>query len=129
MSVESTRATMMAYWQKLDPKYVADDAVYTNMATGEETKGREAIGQMLNYMYHQAFDARPETINTIFADGQAVVEANFMGKHIGEFAGIPATGKEVKVPLCVVYNLEDDKIKKARVYFQTSVLFQQLGVQ
>jgi hypothetical protein len=37
---------MMAYWQKLDPKYVADDAVYTNMATGEETNGSRTSEKM-----------------------------------------------------------------------------------
>jgi hypothetical protein len=40
---------------------------------------------MLNYVYHVAFDATGETKNTIFADGKAVVEGDFVGKHIGEF--------------------------------------------
>ncbi len=51
-----------------------------------------------------------------------------MGKHIGEFAGIPATGKDVKVPLCVVYDLENDRIKRGRVYFEMPVSMRQLGV-
>ena len=53
---------------------------------------------------------------------------DLVGKHIGEFAGIPATNKLVRVPLCVVYDLERDKIKRGRVYFEMPVLFQQLGV-
>jgi predicted ester cyclase len=51
-----------------------------------------------------------------------------VGKHIGEFAGIPATGKDFRVPLCVVYDLDNDLIKRARIYFELPVLFQQLGV-
>ena len=47
----------------------------------------------------------------------------------GEFAGIPATGKDVRVPLCVVYDLENDQIKQGRVYFEMPALLQQLGIQ
>jgi hypothetical protein len=36
--------------------------------------------------------------------GRRHVKGDFVGKHIGEFAGIPATGKDVRVPLCVVYD-------------------------
>ena len=39
------------------------------------------------------------------------------------------TGKEIRVPLAVTYDLEDGQIKRARVYLMINVLFQQLGVQ
>jgi predicted ester cyclase len=57
-----------------------------------------------------------------------MVEGDFVGKHIGEFAGIPATGKDVRVPICVVYDLENDQIKRGRVYFEMPALMQQLGL-
>ncbi len=57
-----------------------------------------------------------------------MVEGDFVGKHIGEFAGIPATGKDVCVPLCVVYDLVNDQIKQGRVYFEMPALLQQLGI-
>jgi predicted ester cyclase len=41
---------------------------------------------------------------------------------------VPATGKQVRVPLCIVYELEDEQIRKARVYFEMPVLLQQLDV-
>lgn len=34
----------------------------------------------------------------------------------------------VRVPLCVVYDLERDKIKRGRVYIEMPVLLEQLGV-
>jgi predicted ester cyclase len=83
---------------------------------------------MLNYFYHIAFDATAATHTMLFGENSAMVEGNFIGKHIGEFAGIPATGKDVNVPLCVIYDLENDRIKQGRVYFEMPALFQQLGV-
>ena len=129
MSVESTRKVMRKYWDSAhsDVSMMADDVVYTMMATGEETQGPEAVLGLLNYFYHGAFDARGDIRNEIVAPGRAVVEGDFVGKHIGEFAGIPATGKDVNVPLCVVYDLVDDQIKRARVYLEMPVLMAQLG--
>jgi steroid delta-isomerase-like uncharacterized protein len=110
-----------------DVSDMADDVVFTIMATGQEHKGPQAILGMLNYFYHVAFDAVAETTNIIFADGQCCLEANFKGTHIGEFAGVPATNKEVNVPLCVVYDLENDKIKRGRVYFEIPAFLAQVG--
>ncbi len=45
------------------------------MGTGEETKGREAIGQMLHYMYHVAFDAKADVHNTIITEQSALMES------------------------------------------------------
>ena len=51
----------------------------------------------------------------------------FKGKHIGEFAGLAATNKEVNVPLCVSYYLENGLIKHARIYMLGDVLMQHLN--
>ena len=130
MSVETTRATVMRYVNSnhSDLSVMADDVVFTHMATGEEHRGVDGVRKMLQYVYHIAFDARAEGRNMVFGEKGAILEADFVGKHIGEFAGIPATGKDVRVPLCVVYDLENDKIKRGRVYMELPVLFKQLGV-
>jgi predicted ester cyclase len=130
MSVESTKDTMMRYFSSEhgDLSMMAEDVVFTIMETDQEHSGPQGVGGMLHYFYHIAFEATAETTNVIFADGQAVVEGYFVGKHTGEFAGVPATGRDVRVPICVVYDLENDKIKRGRVYLATLQLMQQLGV-
>jgi len=124
---DAIRQNVNAYFQSHDTKYLTEDAEFTDLTTGQVTKGREAIGQMLHHIYHVAFDAQAEITNTIVTENRAVLEATFTGKHIGEFAGVAATGKNVRAPLCVVYDLEGDKIKRARIYLLASVLFQQLN--
>ena len=82
---------------------------------------------MLNYLYHVAFDAKAIVNNTIITKNHALLEASFAGKHINEFAGIPATGKQVNVPLCVSYDLNDDGlIQNGRIYMLTNVMMRQL---
>ena len=115
-----------AYARTHDVQYVAEDAVFTSMNTGEKTVGREAIGEMLHYIYHVAFDARAEIKNIVVTENKALLEGDFIGKHIGEFAGIPATNKDVNVPLCVTYELENGLIKEGRVYFLMDVMMAQL---
>ncbi len=131
MSVESTRAVIKRYMDSkhTDMSVMADDVVFTHMATGDESKGPDGVGGMLNYMYHVAFDADAETTNVMAEDGKAALEGYFVGTHIGEFAGIPATGKSVRVPLCIVYDLENDRIRRGRVYMEMPVMFAQLGEQ
>ena len=111
-----------------DVSMMADDVVFTIMATGQENHGRDGVQGMLSYFYHIAFDATATTRVALFGENNAVVEGDFVGKHIGEFAGIPATGKDVRVPRCVVYDLENDQIKHGRVYFEMPALLQQLGI-
>ena len=107
---------------------MADEVVFTVMATGQEHKGPEGVLGMLNYFYHVAFDATAETRLTLFGESSAMIEGDFVGKHIGEFAGVAATNRDVRVPLCVVYDVSGEKIKAGRIYFEMPVLFKQLGV-
>jgi len=118
MSIESTRETVMAYLHGHDDTVLAEDAVFTIMDSGQEHRGRDAVKGMLHYFYSIAFDAEAKTRNLIIADDQAVLEADFVGKHIGEFGGIKATGKEVNVPLCVVYDVENNSVKRGRIYWE-----------
>ena len=129
MSIERTREAMTRYLdsEHTDLSMMADDVVFTNMATGEEHRGVDGVRRMLDYIYHTAFDASAETRNRIYTERQAVLEADFVGTHIGTFAGIPATRRDVRVPLCVVYDLEDGKIRRGRVYLEMPVMLRQLA--
>ena len=121
-----TEKNLEAYFNSHDVQYVAEDGVFISMNTGEKTIGREAVGQMLHYIYHVAFDARAEIKNKIITENKAVLEFDFIGKHIGEFAGVQPTNKQVNVPICVVYDLENGLISQGRVYFLMDVLMKQL---
>ena len=124
--VASESKNTEAYFETHDVKYLADNPVFINMGTGEETRGREEVAEMLHFIYHIAFDAKPEIRNKIITDNNAVLEFNFTGKHIGEFAGIAPSNRNVDVPCIVLYDLENGKIKTARIYMMLNVLMQQI---
>ncbi len=110
-----------------DTIHVAENAIFKNLNTGQESIGREEIGQMLHYFYHIAFDARIIINSMIVTERKAVLEATFAGTQIGEFANVPPTNKEVNVPLCVAYDLnEEGLVAEGRIYMLMDVMFQQL---
>lgn len=130
MSVESTRKTILGYLnaQHADTHLLAEDVTFTVMGTGQVDRGPQAVQGTLNYLYHIAFDASVDTQLMLFGENNAVLEGFFVGKHTGEFAGIPATSKDVRVPMCIVYDVANEQIQHARIYFEMPVLLAQLGV-
>ncbi|HYC29665.1 MAG TPA: hypothetical protein VEB42_12625, partial [Chitinophagaceae bacterium] len=87
-ALSTTQKNMLVYFETHDLKYVAEDAVFKNLSTGEVYTGRAEIGAMLHFIYHVAFDARAEKVSHIVTEDKAVVEAFFKGRHIGEINGL-----------------------------------------
>lgn len=108
------------------PAYFTDDVVATFEGTDQRADGRDAAGQLIRYVHQDAFDARMELKNLLTDQGKAAIEADFAGTHAGEFAGIAATGRKVRVPYSVLYDLRGDRISALRIYFPMSQLMQQL---
>lgn len=106
--------------------YFTDDVVVTFEGTDQRADGREAAGQLIRYVHQNAFDARAEVKNLFAADGKAAFEADFVGTHTGEFAGLGPTGREVRVPYSVIYDVRGDQISAVRIYFPMSLLAEQL---
>ena len=86
------------------------------METGDRIQGRESVRDFIVALHRQLFDARPELKNVVIADGTAALEADFIGTHTGEFAGIAATGASLRVPYSVFYDVTDAGITALRAY-------------
>ena len=132
MSMEMTAQTMRSYLDALLARgnfadYYTDDVTWTTVGADQELQGRQPVRDFLIWMHTQAFDAHPKVKTLVVGDGQTALEADFVGTHIGEFLGIPATGKSVQVPYCVVYDLRDDKITALRAYIPMDLFTQQLS--
>jgi steroid delta-isomerase-like uncharacterized protein len=131
MTVEATAETMRSYLDAFLARgnfadYFSDEVTWTTIGTQQTMQGRQPVQEFLLWMHTQAFDAHPKVKTLVVGDRQAVLEADFVGTHTGEFLGIPATGKPVQVPYCVVYDLRDDKITALRAYIPMDLFTHQL---
>jgi len=131
MSVDSTQETMKGYFDALlgggdFGQFFTNDVLWTTLETGEQVRGRDAVRDYIVSLHTQIFDAKPEVKNVIVADGAALVEADFVGTHIRDFAGIPATGTKLRVPYCVVYGVSDDGITALRAYMPIAAMIARL---
>jgi steroid delta-isomerase-like uncharacterized protein len=131
MSVDMTERTIGAYLDTLlgggdFASFFSDDVSWTTMETGEEVRGREAVRDYIVALHTQAFHAAPEVKRFVVGDGVAALEAVFVGTHAGDFAGIPATGRQVRLPYAVVYDLADGTITALHAYFPIQALVNQL---
>jgi predicted ester cyclase len=120
---ESGRTTMDAYLQALTTRgsfadFFTDDVTLDMVGAGLSAQGRADVEGFIRSAHEQAFDGRPELKSLIVSpDGQrAAVEVDFVGRHTAEFAGIPATGRNVRVPYSVHYDLTDGGISALRIY-------------
>jgi steroid delta-isomerase-like uncharacterized protein len=131
MTVEGTSQTMRSYLDAFLARgdfaeYYTDEVTWTTVGAGQELQGRQPVRDFLMWMHTQAFDAHPKVKTLVVGDGQAALEADFVGTHTGEFLGMAATGKSVQVPYCVIYDLHDDKITALRAYIPMDLLTRQL---
>jgi len=129
MSAEATREVVQRYLDADhgDVSMLSPDVVFRVMATGQEHRGPDGVQAMLDFFYHQAFDATARARHLVIGEGVAVLEAEFVGRHIGEFAGVEATGKSVHVPLVVVYDIDDGVLVEGRIYFEIPAFLTQVS--
>ena len=131
MSVDETRQVVGEYLDALlgggdFGAFFADDVRWTTMETGDVISGRDAVRGFIVALHTELFDASPVFGRVVCDDGAAALEATFVGKHIAEFAGVGATGADVRLPYSVFYEIEAGKISALRAYFPITSLVAQL---
>jgi steroid delta-isomerase-like uncharacterized protein len=90
--------------------------------------GLEGLKETLRGM-RSAFPDLFFSVEEQIADGDKVLTRfEWTGTHRGEFVGIPATGRSVKVWGIVIDRLEDSRIKDTRIIMDMLGLMMQLGV-
>jgi steroid delta-isomerase-like uncharacterized protein len=121
--------TVMAYLDDHSPEFVADDAYLRDWSQPEPIEGVDAIADFLYDMYHVAFSDAAAKPRAISASADSVtLEFTFTGRNDGPFVGMSPTGRSVDVPMCVVYRLEDNRIRSIHVYYDSATMARQLGL-
>ena len=108
------------------------DVELINVATGQTFQGPDGVRQFLEGWATAFPDSKVETTVALADDAHGLLEFRGRGTHGGPLqspAGdIPPTGRSVDIPFAQVLELQQGKIARARLYFDSMTLLQQLGV-
>ena len=78
--------------------------------------------------FEKGFPGYDLDVQDIVAEGDKVaVRAIFSGVHQGEFQGMPATGRQVSLPVMLIYRIAGGKIAEFWMGADSLSLLQQLG--
>jgi predicted ester cyclase len=121
MSTEDNKTFIHRYFEALSGKDKAT-AVVNSYVTDEELKHHIAF-------YEAAFPNYELIAEDMIAEGdKVVVRSTFRGTHKGDLMGIAPTGKQVTMPLILIYRIADDKIVEHWMQADALGMLQQLGV-
>ena len=135
MSAEENKALHRRFFEELFNQgnlETADQIVATSYVNHDaapgETPGVEGLKQFV-MMLRTAFPDIHFTVDDQVAEGEKVATRwTVTGTHQAEFAGIPATGKPVRLTAINIHLVADGKIQEGWVNWDARGMMQQLGV-
>lgn len=108
------------------------DCVFRDHATGQVWNGRD--GAAAHYrQWWDCFD-----VEVVRKEGQSAgwlgdeayaAEATWIGKHTGNFLGIPATGRPITQPFVVIVTFKDGLMSQERFHYDLASLMRQIGME
>jgi steroid delta-isomerase-like uncharacterized protein len=106
---------------------VAVDFLELDPLPGQQ-QGREGLKQVIG-AFRTAFPDIHWVIEEMIAEGEKVFSRfTWHGTHRGEFFGLPATGKQIKVKGMVVDRVVAGKMVESRILMDGLSMMRQLGV-
>jgi steroid delta-isomerase-like uncharacterized protein len=95
---------------------------------GEESDGEAAVRDLLQGLMAGLPDFHAETRKIHHADDAVIAEARITGTHDGPWAGIPATGRRVDIPIVAIFDFEEDRLVCEKAYYDVATILRQIGV-
>jgi steroid delta-isomerase-like uncharacterized protein len=94
---------------------------------GQELRGREGIRGLWK-IFLSAFPDLTASVDETLCDGDKVsTRWSVQGTHTGEFLGIPASNKTIKLPITEVFRFENGILKEAWDQYDRLHLLEQIG--
>lgn len=101
---------------------------YELVATGDVYDGPEAV---IRY-YRESRAAFPDQRNRLLtmhhADDAVITEFELYGTHLGNYRGLPPTGRAFTARMSAVFTFEGELLVCERVYFDAATILRQLGI-
>lgn len=133
--IEAAKGTVIAYnekdWNKARA-LMTPDFVYDEVGTQRKVQGADETIALWQGWAKGLPDSQA-TIHSALASGNTVVlEVTWKGTHTGPLQTpkglVPASGKSVQLRACAVLEMEGERAKVERHYFDMVTFSQQLGI-
>ncbi len=95
---------------------------------GVPSDGEEAVRELLRGLMGGLPDLRAELGKLRHADDAVFGEGLITGTHNGEWAGIPPTGRHIRIPILAIFEFDGDRLLCEKVYFDMANVLTQMGV-
>lgn len=103
------------------------DCVFEDMPTGMVHRGHAGVRDYYSAWW-SAFGNAPERSRRYVADpATLIVETHFVGRHVGAWEGLAATGRTIDLPVMIVVSFADGLMSGERFYYDRATLIAQLG--
>ena len=105
------------------------DCVFEDVALGKVYRGHEGAAAYYRSWWDAfglQFRRGDDGALHVTADGQAVAEGHFHGRHVGTFLGIAPTGRPIDFRFVVVVTFRDGRMAGERFYYDSETLRRQL---
>jgi steroid delta-isomerase-like uncharacterized protein len=133
-STDVARANIEAFntgdWKALAATF-AETCVYEEFATHRHLEGQEAIVEA-NRGWKEAFpDAAGKIERTMADNGTVTLELTWQGTQSGPLhmpgGDIPASNHRIDLKAAQVFEIEGERIREARHYYDLTTLLRQIG--
>lgn len=134
MSTEKNKAIVLQFYKAFDYRNI-DQALsllapnfVAHMAGIPEPLDRDEFKQF-GMAFYLAFTNGQHTFDEVIVEGDKVVTCGtFIATHLGDFQGLPPTGKQIKLLIMHIDRVEDGKIVEHWGQGDALGLMQQLGI-
>jgi steroid delta-isomerase-like uncharacterized protein len=101
---------------------------YELIATGDVYDGPTEVMRYFKESRTAFPDQRNRLLALHHADDAIITEFELYGTHLGNYRGLPPTGRAFSARMSAVFTFEGDKLVCERVYFDANTILRQLGI-
>lgn len=104
-------------------------ASYDDEPWEDHRRGPEAVRAYYEALLAAMPDLHIEITNRHVAAGAVILEVVITGTQLGQWRGVPATGRLLRFPLCAVYTFDQgERLAGERIYYDRAGVMRQLGL-
>ncbi|KFE72146.1 ester cyclase [Hyalangium minutum] len=101
---------------------------YELVATGDVYDGPEEVMRYFRESRGAFPDQRNRLLALHHADNAIITEFELYGTHLGNYRGLPPTGRAFTARMSAVFIFEGELLVCERVYFDAATILRQLGI-